>query len=715
MGAIGTIRKHSWIAVAIVGIAIVAFIIGDLTKNQNMGRADLAKINGATFTINRFNELTETAEANYKRQQGVDQVPNDVEWQLREQVWQNMVEDTLMGAEYAKMGLKVTEDEEEAMLFTDGPFTHPYMRQMFTDPKTGAYNLQAVNYYMKDNFDKLEPGMQQELSQLRSEIKKDRMMQKYTSLIGAGFYMPTAIAQKVYDLGVNHSDVLVAMASYQNVAEENGNPTEEDYEKYFKEHYAEIEMRMGLRAYDEIRKLEFIAYPVVPTMGDMQDIENEVMAAWGSFQEVPEDELAFFVNSESVVNYDSAYVKASQLAAPMDSLVPAVGEGGFVTPRMVGDKWVMAKVQKVVARPDSLRASMVMVLNGDAKVEGITRDDAQAKLIADTVEALLKAKDANVEEIVARYSEDPQKGDNHGDTEWVLDGALGFLNEDVVNTPVGGVFTMKRPDNLGYMIVKVTGKTTPNRKYRVAQIVKDIVPSQATNNTVYNTANKFAGENRTNAAMNASAQSQNLQVRESMTTMMMNQLQGVQNARSIIQWAYEKKTKIGDVADQVFECGDMYIVASLKEVYQRGKLTIDQVRGDIEPLVRLEKKSEYLMAQAGEAAKATKDINVLATKLNTTVDTVEHVGFNDYYFGRFGMEPKVQASIATNKGNNLIGPIKGANGVYMVQVYNTQKEEAGDVATMRASMEREYGQKARMASQVLKNKAKIVDMRNKFF
>ena len=43
MGIIGSIRKHSWIAVAIVGIAIIAFILGDLTKNNSsipdMGKA----------------------------------------------------------------------------------------------------------------------------------------------------------------------------------------------------------------------------------------------------------------------------------------------------------------------------------------------------------------------------------------------------------------------------------------------------------------------------------------------------------------------------------------------------------------------------------------------------------------------------------------------------------------------------------------------------
>lgn len=49
MAIIGSIRKHSWIAVAIVGIAILAFILGDLTKNRG-GIPDMGKVNATTMT-----------------------------------------------------------------------------------------------------------------------------------------------------------------------------------------------------------------------------------------------------------------------------------------------------------------------------------------------------------------------------------------------------------------------------------------------------------------------------------------------------------------------------------------------------------------------------------------------------------------------------------------------------------------------------------------
>ena len=160
MGAIGSIRKHSGIAVTIVGLAIVAFIIGDLQKNRGAGQFEVAKIGKATFTIQTFNDKYEELKTNYMRNQGIDQISNDVEYRLREQVWQSMVEDTLMGTEYKKLGLAISEDEASSMMYEDGAYTHPYMRQWFTDPSTGQYNAQAAARYFRDGFDQLEPEMQ---------------------------------------------------------------------------------------------------------------------------------------------------------------------------------------------------------------------------------------------------------------------------------------------------------------------------------------------------------------------------------------------------------------------------------------------------------------------------------------------------------------------------------------------------------------------------
>ena len=144
-------------------------------------------------------------------------------------------------------------------------------------------------------------------------------------------------------------------------------------------------------------------------------------------------------------------------------------------------------------RPDSLRASVVYILNENAG-GGITRTNDQAKHLADSVLALVNGKKMTFEQAVSQFSDDPQKEETKGDMNWQLDGGYGFLNEQIVNTPVGASFLFEHPQGVGYFVVKVTDKTPAVKKYRVAMISREIVPSNNTNRAVYNEANRFAGQ-----------------------------------------------------------------------------------------------------------------------------------------------------------------------------------------------------------------------------
>lgn len=702
MGIIGSIRKHSGWAVAIVGIAILAFILGDLTKNSG-GIPDVGKVDGETLTSQRFNEKVAELENNFKMQQQTTQVPAEMEKQIREQVWSQFVDETLMEEQTSKLGLRVTPAEVNDMY--TGTFIHPYVRQSFTDPQTGQFDVRYVNQFI-ENFDQIDTTRRMQWVELENYCKNDREQQKYMTLINSGFYMPKALANKVAEYASTVANVRVVSLPFSSVADDEATVADADYEKYYNEHKAEFRVR------EELRDLDFIAFPVNPTPQDLADIQNEVNKTWDEFQTVPADEVAFFVNAESDRSYDSTYKRANTFKAPFDEQIAAAKDGDFLAPVMVGNEWMMAKVISSAVRPDSLRASVIYILNQNAG-GNIMRSDAQAKNLADSVLALLNGNKMTFEEAVEQYSDDPQKGDTKGDMDWQLDGGYGFLNEELINHAVGSCFIYEHPQGVGYFLVKVTDKTKAEKKYRVALITREIAASAATNRAVYNEANRFAGQNRNITDFTAAAQQQNLQVRSARVTMMSDNMAGIGNARNIVQWAYNEDTKVGAVADQVYECDGMFVVVALKDVFKKGYATLEQVKPMIEQAVRLDKKGEVLMARAEEAVKAAQDITSIAVKLNTAVDTIDSVSFADYYFDRYGMEPKVQAAISAKKGG-LVGPVKGASGVYMVQIDSKAPRAAAD-GQVTMQLEQGYRSKGRMASQVLRDQAKIVDQRNKFF
>ena len=701
MAIIGTIRKHSWIAVAIVGVAILAFILGDLTKNRG-GIPDVGKVNSATMTSQRFNELVSEMENSYKTQQQTSQVPSEVESQIREQVWQQFIDETLMEEQTSKLGMQVTAAEVSDMY--TGTFIHPYLRQMFTNPQTGQYDMRQVNYLI-ENFDQLDTTFRTQWVEIEKYVKRDREQQKYSSLVGSGFYMPKAISEKVASYGAEASNIRVAALAYSTVADEEATVADADYKVYYDEHRAEF------RVTDEMRDLEFITFPVNPTAEDLANIQNDVQKVWEEFQTVSDDEIAFFVNSESDRSYDSTYVKASTFKAPLDEQIAAASAGTLLAPQIVGNEWMMAKVMGSAVRPDSLRASVVYVLNSNAG-GNITRSDEQAKQLADSVLALVNSKKMTFEQAVEQFSDDPQKNDTKGDMDWQLDGGYGFLNEQIVNTPVGSCFLFTHPQGVGYFVVKVTDKTPANKKYRVALISREIAASNNTNRAIYNEASRFAGQNRSIDALEAAAREQNMQVRSARVGMMSDNMAGVPNARSIVQWAFNEDTKTGAVADQVYECDGLFVVVALKDVFKKGYATLDQVRPMIETQVRLDKKAQILMDRASAAVKAGQDINSIATALNVQVDTLEGVAFGDYNLQQFGMEPKVLAAVAATK-SGVVGPVKGANGVYVVQVDSKVAAESNTNAMSR--IEQGMNIKSRYVGQVLRSMANIKDQRNKFF
>lgn len=704
MGIIGSIRKHSWVAVLLVGIAIIAFILGDLTKNRG-GMPDMGKVNGETMTRQRFDELVERAENNYKMQYQVAQVPSDMQNRIRESVWGEFVEETLFEEQAKKLGLQVT-NAEMGDMYT-GKFIHPTLRQYFTNPQTGVYDTLGVRRTL-ENFSSMDTAQRMQWVEVEQMVKRDRLQQKYASLIISGFYMPKALADKIANYTHEMSNVRVAALPFQNVKDEEVTLADADYKKYYDEHKAEF------RVYEELRDVQFIVYPVNPTPQDLAEIESAVMKTWEEFQTIEDGEIPYFVNGESHRSYDSSYVKASSFKAPFDAQIEAAAPGTMIAPAIVGNEWMMAKVMATAVRPDSLRASVIYVLNSKAGSQITTRSEEQAKHLADSVMAMLNANSISFEAAVEQFSDDPQKNETHGDMNWQLDGGYGVLNEQIVNTPVGGTFLYERPDGIGYFIVKVTDKTPATKKYRVALITREIEPSKATNDAVYTQAHKFASQNRTLKSFEASAQQENLQVRSARLALMSDNMPGVNSARDIVRWAFGKDIQVGMVADQVYECDGMYVIAALKDIYKKGYATLEQVRPMIEQDVRREKKAELQLARAEEAVKVAKDINSIATKLNVAVDTLDSVAYGSNYFGKFGMEPKVLSVVAATK-SGLTEPVKGASAVYVIQVDGKVPTDGMDAALMQSQLEQGYRNKVQQITNVLRMKANIEDTRNEHF
>ncbi len=705
MGIIGKIRKHSWIAVLIVGIAIVAFIIGDLQKNRKQDA--FAKLDGEEITYEYFNARVLQREEDYQMRS------NSNNYAFKEAVWQEIVQERILGKEMNALGIEVTDAEVSDMYV--GRFIHPNLMQQFTNPQTGQYDRQGIGNYVRQ-IDEMPDTMMAKVQWLKyqEQLRSDRQRTKYIAMIQNGMYMPAKIAAKIAEMGSKQSDVRVAGMLYSQAGDMQVELTDADYQKYFDQHKKELNRSVFGLDNREQREVAYAVFTAQPSQKDMMEIEQEVGEWWNEMQGLEEPALIDFVNMHG--GYDSMFVSSDIFAAPLDTVLKGSHAGSEIAPMIVPavvkedmrhhtyGMYVMGKVLKTEMRPDSVRASVIFIPNNNYNANvGRTPEDADH--LRDSAMASIKAG-MPFEQAVRQFSIDTTNG---GDLEWRPDGTLIF-GDEIVHHNVGDVFEKEIPGKAGHYIVKVTGKTGASMKYRVALAQKVITPSNDTEKDIRDRANQFASQYSTCQAMIDGAQSENIQMRSALLISMSDSLTGYPNTRDAVRWAFNEKTIQGAVSGEVYNSDYSYIVVGLREVYEPNKLTLDQARPLIENRLRIEKIGEKLVAKAKEAMNGKNDINDIATALNVTVDTVSGVTFGGY-LGRNGMEPKATSAIAAKKDTGIIGPIQGASGVYVISVDNNSAVENVNADNIRMRYENVGVNGLNYLIPVLQNRVKIVDNR----
>lgn len=712
MAIIGNLRKHSWLIVLLVAIAIAAFTLGsDVPKffQSTFGRNAnaFATIGGDVVNYEEFNDRVEER-AEIMRMYGY------TEYSIKEAVWQELLQDKLLGKEIKALGISVSDLEMNDMYY--GRFISPLVQQQLGNPQTGEYNTA----YVRDLISQvaLQPDTSLFYKQwlgLENDARKDRERSKYFTMVYSGIYMPKALANTIAEIDSRKADVRVAGLLYSQAQDEALVLSDEDFENYFKAHQKEINAQFFRGELNEYREVTYAVFNSRPSMSDMESLNNEVNTMWQQMKDLEGDDLQDFVNMHG--DYDTTYVKSEDFMAPLDSVVKGSHAGKPIEPQVVASvkksdpmryaygEYVMGKVLDSQMRPDSVRISMIFIPT-EKYMQGITTTLAEAKEQRDS--AMLEInKGMKFEDAVRKYSVDTT---NLGDQEWLLDGSPVMFMDEIMRTNVNGVFTYDIPDDRGFFVVKVTDKTAPKMKYRVALITKPITPSSETDRKVRDAANLFASKYSTVEAMREGAAQENVQLRQCAVISMSDSLTGFTNTHDAVRWAFNDDTKQGAVSGQIFTSDYNYLVVGLENIYKPGKLTLDQVRQAIEPLVRMEKLGNMLAEQYADAGN---NIDAVAAKMGTTVDTITDFSFRSYYMGRFGMEPKCAGAVAAKK-SGMVGPVKGASGIYFINVDNTRNDAATDPQGVANELEQRCQNDVQRLPLLLQSRTKIVDNRTKY-
>ena len=707
MAAIEKIRKRSGLLIAIIGIALLAFVLQDLFQSTGRHREyNVAVIDGEKIPYKDFEDLKNKNLENMKRSYG-NNLTSSQTYGVYNNTLEQMIREYIMNKEYDAVGMNVTPEELYDQFVGDQP--HQWVIQNFSDAN-GNFDRQTLESYMQ-SLDEAPVEYRNQWIEFENAVKEDRLQNKFNNLVKASYFVPAKLAQKYYENKNVKATADIVALRYVSIPDSTVTVTDKDNKKYYEENKFKYET-------DEARAIEYVVFDIKPSAQDDQDAREFVEGMKADFAAT--DNVASFINANSDQRYDSTWMGRANVPAAIESVIFDEGnQVGFVYgPYFDKESYNLVRIVDQQNRADSLKASHILIAyKGALRSEDTINTKERAQAIADSLLNVLKKNTKNTElfaELATKMSADKGSAEKGGDLDWFTDGMMVYaFNEFVMNNPVGQMGVVETP--FGFHVIKVTGKTEMLPKARLAVLKHDLSFSTKTYQDVFAQANKFVTENRNLDQFNATIEAEGMTKRSMpRMTAATYQITGIDNPRQIVRWAFDDKTKVGDVSS-IFELDNMFVVAALTEAIPEGYAPLSKVAEQSKYQILNKKKGEI----AVEKMKACgTDYDRMVSELGAESQTVSDISMENRVIGNFGIEGDIVGTIFGMKEGEVVGPIAGNSSAFVIKnVKIAEAPQNPDLSSILRDKTAQFNNKVlnNGVYTALRKNAKIEDNRVRFY
>ena len=665
MATLQSIRNHGTILLVVVGIAMLAFILGDFLNSGssffNKNRENVAEIAGHQVHYTEYEAAKEQLTEVYKFEYGTSDVNEDLTLQIRNQVWQTMLMDYSLREQAEKLGMDVTKEELSELCIGANPHPVILQRRAFYD-ETGNFNRAAlVNFLVSLEQEPENPEQAEIINQYKNywqfwenTVRTQYLQEKYTTLLSKMITANNLDAKYAFQARQEAVNVQYVQQPYYAVADSLVKITESDLKTLYNQKKEQYKQTPN-------RSIEYVTFPIVPSAEDFADAERLMKSLENDFR--TKDDIAAIVNGNSDILYDGR--DYSEVTIPAEYKEFAFGKN---TKKNDCTELTFANSTYSIAR---------VMECGYTKV--------------DSVKLAAIINDIEQEIGWVTLSEIPSN-----------------IAEPALNGKKGSTFTAT--NGMTEQTFKILDKSKATPKVKLAILSRKVSASSKTYGTLYNQAKQFIVANNNADSLHQAAFAQGLSIIPVYTlNENTDKVNDLKNSREIVRWAFGAKQ--GQVSD-VFTCGDQFVVAALTEVNDDDCRPLEAVRAELIIAATNNKKAEYIMNQL----KDVTSLEAAAELFDTEVKTAENISLVSYRLGAAGIEPAVIGTALALEANTLSAPIKGNNGVYLLTVDAKQVAE-GELNTateisnlnMRTAYMLPY-----QALSLIQEKADIVDNRARF-
>ena len=689
--------------IIIIGLALFAFVLdpstlGDFFNSSKIN--EVGEVNGETISRQEFAEALE----NYQAQTG-----NRVsEMQASKTVWDNLVRQKLYKAQLEEAGITIGEQD-----IVNNLIEAPSVQSNPRFQTSGMFDKSKFLGFLKDAKEENKDSWKSLQNDFRN-IGSNLQQVTYDGLITAGLGASLKEGELQYLLENSKVSSQFVYIPYASIADSLVTLKRSDVEKYIKANSEDFKT-------EATRDLKYVKYDIVATPEDEEAIKNEIAALIEDSEDRYKqpvkglknttDYVAFLEENKSDSSLDENFKFKNDIFAEVSEELISKNVGEVFGPYKDRGFYKVSKITEVTQMPDSVQASHILIPFYGAQPSGgePTMSEADAKIKADSILSVVKRNRSKFANMALRFSTDNSNAEKGGDLGW-------FNYSRMVPEFRNFCFSGKKGDigvvktAFGFHVIKIDGQKNKQKAVKLVTFSRKIVPSEATENTMFQNAEKFALEVSKGKTFDEVAKENNLTVLPAVGIKALDEsVARLRNQRQIISWAFGKDIGPGDF--KRFDIENGHVVAVVTNVGKKGLISVEKATPRVRPILLKEKKAILLEAKmnASTLADIAKDNNV-------TVKNASSVTLNAPTISGVGNEPKVVGAMSYAKENQLYSKIIGDKGVFAFVVTKKEAPTAlPNYDTYRKRIATERKNQSSKMYEAIKNASKVVDDRQNFY
>lgn len=705
MAILGQIRNRPWLLMGVIALALLAFLVNPDSIDKVFGKNPdvLGKVNGEKITREEYNDqlfvLQQQAEQQGQPKSG-----------LEEQAWQLLVQSKLIKQQFEKMGFEMTEDYFWNQIQYDQLFAQ---NQQFFDEK-GNFKTQELKKQIEELKNASPEGYNQWLKSKKA-IEYRLMARQVFANLSAGITTGKKEAEELMKQRDQLADIDFVKIDYAAYLQKTKiNVSTEDLANYIKQHPVMFKTEPS-------RNIGIVYFPSQASAADEAATQKEITKLFSggtdasggkeNFQNTTNDSMFIMANSD--MPFSDQYVKPNQLPQTIQGQIATAAIGQTFGPYKEQNVYVVSKLLDKKTSDSTLSRHILIAFKGSPAGQGVTRSKEAAKKLADSIGAIVKADPAKFTDFI-KLSNDPNSAAQGGSLGWTTP-ETPFVPEFLTylaNNPKGATGVVET--QFGYHIINIQDKKPGAMGYKVANLVKVIKPSEATEADTDKKARRFIQQVQgksfndfVNIAKKSNYQFSNPKAAKRFD----GQLQGLGTDKDseILAWAFDKKRSKGDTEFFTVEGTGDKIVVYLNGKQEKGLADPESVRDQIEVIVKNKLAAKQISDKIA-AAKAS-NLDQIAKMFATTKQSAQVNLLNPSVGG--SMEPKVAgAAFGVAKGK-ISNPVEGGTGVYvLIKKNETMNKQPGDLKQLTESItQRNAGMFGQAWMKSLQDNADIEDYR----